>query len=166
MGALGWRFILFYFILFYFQVSKGLAYPVNGLVMGALDWRFLTASMWLCNMACCSVVYFFKPVQTIGTIWYGLFTFMSMQCITGLIRIVSGTGVWKGLYFKDLKAPLSSSSLPPPPAPSPPFAAATISSGLFVTEIQKSQCAVFCFSLYLLIRIGRNRVGEGRKCNG
>jgi len=54
----------------------------------------------------------------------------------------------------------------PPPAPSPPFAAATISSGVFVTEIQKIQCAVFCFSLYILIRIGRNRVGEGRKCNG
>jgi putative MATE family efflux protein len=122
------------------QVSKGLAYPVNGLVMGALDWRFLTASMWLCNMACCSVVYFFKPVQTIGTIWYGLFTFMSMQCITGMIRIVSGTGVWKDLYFK---APLPSLSLPNPPPPSPPFPAATISPGVFVTDILKSQRAVF-----------------------
>jgi putative MATE family efflux protein len=79
------------------QVSKGLAYPVNGVVMGGLDWGFLTASMWVCNAACCAVVFYFKPVQTIGTIWYGLCTFMSMQCITGLARILSRTGVWKAL---------------------------------------------------------------------
>ncbi|EKX34934.1 hypothetical protein GUITHDRAFT_118868 [Guillardia theta CCMP2712] len=27
------------------QVSKGMAYPVNGMIMGAMDWKFLSASM-------------------------------------------------------------------------------------------------------------------------
>ena len=79
------------------QVSKGLAYPVNGIVMGGSDWGFLTASMWFCNLCCCSVVFACKPVQTIATIWVGLAVFMTTQCLTGLARIGSGTGVWRAV---------------------------------------------------------------------
>lgn len=79
------------------QVSKGLAYPVNGVVMGGSDWGFLTLSMWFCNILCCSLVMACKPTQTIGTIWVGLAVFMTAQCITGLARVASGGGVWKAI---------------------------------------------------------------------
>ena len=79
------------------QVAKGLAYPVNGVIMGGLDWGWLSLSTWLSNAACCAVIAYFKPTQTIATIWYGLCTFMSMQCLTGLARILSRTGAWTAL---------------------------------------------------------------------
>ena len=38
------------------KVAKGLAYPVNGVIMGGLDWGFSTAAMWAANAACISIV--------------------------------------------------------------------------------------------------------------
>lgn len=34
------------------QVLKGLAYPLNGALMGGLDWSFSAASMWAAQIAC------------------------------------------------------------------------------------------------------------------
>jgi hypothetical protein len=42
------------------QVSKGLAYPVNGVVMGGQDWGYLSLATWLSNAACCAIVLYFK----------------------------------------------------------------------------------------------------------
>ena len=33
------------------QVFKGLAYPVNGIIMGGLDWKFTMLAMWLANIS-------------------------------------------------------------------------------------------------------------------
>ena len=42
------------------QVSKGLAYPVNGVVMGGQDWGYLSFATWFSNACCCAIVFFFK----------------------------------------------------------------------------------------------------------
>jgi len=77
------------------QLVKGFAYPVNGMTMGALDWRFLSISMWVSNAVCMAAILFFKPRQTIFTIWIALCLFMSTQMVTGLARILLGAGPWK-----------------------------------------------------------------------
>ena len=75
------------------QVFKGLAYPVNGVIMGGLDWGFSMVTMWLANAACLGVVYGRVPC-TLQTIWLGLALLMGVQVVAGLLRVVSGTGVW------------------------------------------------------------------------
>lgn len=40
------------------QVLKGLAYPVNGILMGGLDWFYSMLVMWLANFACVGLLNF------------------------------------------------------------------------------------------------------------
>jgi hypothetical protein len=92
--------------------------------MGALDWQFLSISMWMANAVCMTTIFFFKPQQTIYTIWIALCLFMSTQVrlacddrtrfhilrchsalpdscayarqmVSGLTRILLGAGPWK-----------------------------------------------------------------------
>ena len=82
------------------QVLKGLAYPVNGIMMGGLDWFFTMASMWLANLACVGLIWFGKRggnAISLGQIWWALAAFMGTQVVTGIIRYQSKTGVWKAL---------------------------------------------------------------------
>jgi len=81
------------------QTLKGLAYPVNGIVMGGLDWFFSMMAMWLANFACVGIVKGFalKGTLTLGQIWWALAAFMGTQVVTGIIRYESKTGVWKVL---------------------------------------------------------------------
>lgn len=75
-------------------VCKGLAYPVNGILMGGLDWRFSMAAMWLANAVCIGMVKT-GGVMTLNKIWWALAAFMATQVVTGIIRVRSYTGVWK-----------------------------------------------------------------------
>lgn len=82
------------------QVLKGFAYPVNGIIMGGLDWRFTMIAMWLANAVCVGVVRFAGAggdVVTLAKIWWALAAFMGVQVVTGIARFRSGTGVWRVL---------------------------------------------------------------------
>lgn len=50
------------------QVNKGLAYPVNGIIMGGLDWSFSTAVMFLANAFCIASLLLLRPVS-LNTLW-------------------------------------------------------------------------------------------------
>eukprot|EP00581_Thalassiosira_minuscula_P020143 CAMPEP_0183719194 /NCGR_PEP_ID=MMETSP0737-20130205/12250_1 /TAXON_ID=385413 /ORGANISM="Thalassiosira miniscula, Strain CCMP1093" /LENGTH=620 /DNA_ID=CAMNT_0025948905 /DNA_START=50 /DNA_END=1912 /DNA_ORIENTATION=+ len=79
------------------QVLKGLAYPVNGIIMGGLDWKFTMAAMWLANIVCVSMIQFWANANamTLGKIWWALAAFMGTQVVTGAVRFQSKTGVWR-----------------------------------------------------------------------
>jgi len=78
------------------QVFKAMAYPLNGSLMGGLDWTFLTAAMWVASLTCVSVARVLGAGSLQG-IWCALVTFFAMQCALGLLRIRSGTGIWSCL---------------------------------------------------------------------
>jgi len=85
------------------QVLKGLAYPVNGIIMGGLDWKFTMAAMWLANFVCVGMVRFWAKnnTMTLGKIWWSLAAFMGSQVVTGAVRFQSKTGVWNILKGKE-----------------------------------------------------------------
>lgn len=85
------------------QVLKGLAYPVNGIIMGGLDWKFTMAAMWLANFVCVGMIWFWSQANamTLGKIWWALAAFMGTQVVTGAVRFQSRTGVWKMLRAED-----------------------------------------------------------------
>ena len=82
-----------------FIVLKGLAYPVNGIIMGGLDWKFTMIAMWSANFVCVGMVNMFvrREAITLAKIWWALAAFMGTQVITGILRFQSKTGVWKVL---------------------------------------------------------------------
>ena len=84
------------------QVFKGLAYPVNGIVMGGLDWIFTMLAMWAANIVCVGMIrgWAMKSVNgavTLGQLWWALAAFMGTQVVTGILRYQSKTGPWKVL---------------------------------------------------------------------
>lgn len=81
------------------QTLKGLAYPVNGICMGGLDWVFSMVAMWTANFACVGLVRLFslQGNMTLGNIWWALAAFMGTQVVTGILRFESKTGIWKVL---------------------------------------------------------------------
>ncbi|GKY91227.1 hypothetical protein MPSEU_000095300 [Mayamaea pseudoterrestris] len=82
------------------QVLKGLAYPVNGIMMGGLDWFFTMTAMWLANVSCVGMIWYGRRGgNAIGLeqIWWALAAFMGTQVVTGIMRYQSKTGVWKAL---------------------------------------------------------------------
>jgi len=85
------------------SVLKGLAYPVNGIIMGGLDWKFTMAAMWLANFVCVGMVRFWAKnnTMTLGKIWWSLAAFMGSQVVTGAVRFQSKTGVWNILKGKE-----------------------------------------------------------------
>jgi len=76
------------------QILKGLAYPVNGISMGGLDWKFTMIAMWIANIVCVSMIKF-GGTMTLGKVWWALAAFMGTQVVSGIIRVESKTGVWK-----------------------------------------------------------------------
>ena len=84
------------------QVAKGLAYPVNGIVMGGLDWKFTMLAMWLANIICVGMVQF-GGVMDLNKIWWALAAFMGTQVVTGILRFQSKTGVWSLLKAENKK---------------------------------------------------------------
>ncbi|KAH8048294.1 hypothetical protein JL722_12523 [Aureococcus anophagefferens] len=61
------------------QALKGLAYPVNGCLMGALDWSAASATMWLSNGAC--ALSLLRPTPTsLVKLWEGFACLFAVQC--------------------------------------------------------------------------------------
>lgn len=85
------------------QVLKGLAYPVNGIIMGGLDWKNSMAAMWLANIVCVAMIQVWANanVMTLDKIWWALAAFMGTQVATGVLRFQSKTGVWKMLRMEE-----------------------------------------------------------------
>jgi putative MATE family efflux protein len=82
------------------QVAKGFCYPVNGILMGGLDWTYTMIVMWLANAACCAVLMLpSSPTTThlvsLERIWWGLCAFMTTQVVLGVARYQSRTGPWR-----------------------------------------------------------------------
>lgn len=89
------------------QVFKGLAYPVNGIIMGGLDWIFSMIAMWAANAVCIGMIGFWSlggATVTLSQIWWALGAFMATQVVTGIIRYESKTGIWRALRRGDKKA--------------------------------------------------------------
>jgi Na+-driven multidrug efflux pump len=87
------------------QTAKGLCYPVNGVIMGGLDWKYTMIAMWVANFACLGTIKFFSlggAVVTLNQVWTALFVFMTAQLVTGVARYRSKTGVWKILEEDDV----------------------------------------------------------------
>eukprot|EP00624_Nannochloropsis_granulata_P007048 evm.model.NODE_599_length_13732_cov_29.858433.3 len=76
------------------QVNKGLAYPVNGIIMGGLDWGFSTMTMWMANIVCIGMLLLLRPNVGLSQLWAALSVFMGIQWVSGVVRFLSGTGVW------------------------------------------------------------------------
>jgi putative MATE family efflux protein len=85
------------------QVAKGFCYPVNGILMGGLDWTYTMIVMWLANAACCAVLMLPSSslssstthLVTLERIWWGLCAFMTTQVVLGVARYQSRTGPWR-----------------------------------------------------------------------
>jgi len=97
------------------QILKGLAYPVNGILMGGLDWWYSMITMWIANGACVAVLKWFGgrgaggSVVTLGQIWWALAAFMGTQVVLGVVRYQSRTGVWRLLHPRVVQQKSSSS---------------------------------------------------------
>ena len=84
------------------QILKGLAYPVNGIIMGGLDWVYSMIAMWIANGVCVGMVYNFAQsgingVATLSQLWWSLSAFMAVQVVSGILRYQSKTGIWNVL---------------------------------------------------------------------
>lgn len=80
----------------------GLCYPVNGIIMGGLDWVYSMIVMWSANLVCVGLVRYFAAnasdgVVTLGQLWWALAAFMGTQVVAGVARYESKTGVWRVL---------------------------------------------------------------------
>jgi putative MATE family efflux protein len=78
------------------QALKGLAYPVNGALMGALDWSAASVTMWASNIACLMVLARPAPAS-LAKLWQGFAALFVVQCTAGLLRVGSRTGPWRRL---------------------------------------------------------------------
>ena len=83
------------------QVLKGLAYPVSGALMGALDWRASAGAMVLAQASTLLLVAVWsgggKRVLALNELWAALAILFAVQIMGELARIASGTGPWKRL---------------------------------------------------------------------
>jgi Na+-driven multidrug efflux pump len=82
------------------QVFKGLAYPVNGIIMGGMDWVFTMVAMWGANIVCVGMIRAWSlggAIPSLNQIWWALAAFMGTQVVTGILRYESKTGVWEVL---------------------------------------------------------------------
>jgi len=91
------------------QVLKALAYPINGALMGALDWTFSAASMWFAGGAGVAAFTVWKQLGMVRGqglvraatglqgLWLGFAAFFGTQFLLGLARIASRTGAWRAL---------------------------------------------------------------------
>ena len=89
------------------QVFKGLAYPVNGIIMGGLDWIFTMTAMWAANFVCIGMIGLWSlggATVNLTQIWWALAAFMATQVVTGILRYESKTGVWRVLRGDDKDA--------------------------------------------------------------
>jgi putative MATE family efflux protein len=82
-----------------------LLFQVNGIIMGGLDWVFSMLTMWMSNVVCVSMIWYFArgPAGvTLGQIWWALAAFMGTQVVAGIVRYESKRGVWSALAAENV----------------------------------------------------------------
>jgi len=83
------------------QTLKGLAYPVSGALMGALDWRASALAMWSAQASSLLVVAAWSQggavPLSLRKLWGALAMLFASQIGAGLVRIATATGPWKVL---------------------------------------------------------------------
>ena len=77
------------------QVAKGFAFPMNGIIMGGMDWSTSMWGMCFANLSCFVSLRFFG--QSIQGLWVAWAAYYLAQGLIGFLRYKSGTGVWKRL---------------------------------------------------------------------
>lgn len=87
------------------QILKGLAYPVNGIIMGGLDWTSSMIAMWIANLVCLGMIRYFcatsaSGIATLSQLWWSLAAFMGTQVVAGIVRFEGKRGVWKILRYQ------------------------------------------------------------------
>lgn len=84
------------------QALKGLAYPINGALMGGLDWSYSAAVMWAAQLACVGAVFALsrggKVALSLSGLWSALVLLFLVQILAGAGRICSGRGPWAVLF--------------------------------------------------------------------
>ena len=90
------------------QAIKGLAYPVSGALMGALDWGASATAMVFAQASSVLAVALWSGMGarplTLNKLWGALAVLFATQVIAGLGRIASGTGPWSVLFRGKPKA--------------------------------------------------------------
>jgi len=83
------------------KALKGIAYPVSGALMGALDWRWSAAAMLTAQICSISIMAFWSGggarQLTLSQLWGSLAVLFTAQVVVGLARIASRTGPWRAL---------------------------------------------------------------------
>lgn len=77
-------------IIFLIPVIKGFTFPVNGILMGEMNWRATFFGMCLANLACFAALRF--GAASIGQLWIAWTAYYLAQGVMGLgLR-----GIWTG----------------------------------------------------------------------
>lgn len=85
------------------QAMKAMAYPTNGALMGAQDWRFSAVALWAAGLVgilsfeAASALAGPSAATGLRELWAGLLGFFGSQLLLGLARIRSGQGPWSAL---------------------------------------------------------------------
>lgn len=88
------------------QTFKAMAYPMNGALMGALDWNYSAVALWLAGLAGVGTARLLTDFAANGEVaalisfWMGLVSFFGVQLVLGLTRIASGRGPWQVVRLK------------------------------------------------------------------
>ena len=77
------------------SVAKSLAFSINGIILGGMDWEIAFWSMFTANAACLVVLSAERMSAT--QIWVGWCAYYVSQAIVGSARYMSKTGVWNTL---------------------------------------------------------------------
>jgi putative MATE family efflux protein len=77
------------------QLVKGLAFPINGVMLGGMQWRFSMVITWIANAVCFATLQIGSP--SVSQIWTAWSTFFATQAFFGLVRYARHDGIWKRL---------------------------------------------------------------------
>ena len=75
--------------------AKGFAFPINGIIMGGMDWGAAMWSMCIANAACFVSLQVVQPSSR--GLWMAWSAYYVAQGLSGFVRYKSRTGPWKKL---------------------------------------------------------------------
>ena len=78
-----------------YTVVKSVSFPVNGVILGEMDWRFSMLISWLANAVCFATLRFPSGPPTVARIWTAWSAFFGTQAVCGLLRYTKKAGEWK-----------------------------------------------------------------------
>lgn len=84
------------------KAAKGFAFPVNGIIMGGMDWKIAMWSMCFANAACWSTLKLLSlsvasKIISVQGLWIAWAAYYLVQGLVGTMRLASHTGPWEFL---------------------------------------------------------------------